>query len=330
MADGGDIFGGSPEFTEEDRIRSQEARAAAEAGQAPGSGEKPVDEELPPAEGAEGEEGGEGPPMTAEEAYVKVHYETDDGEVEEEISEKELGGILKEIRGGAKFMSKGDKQFIDEVTPIVKNLEKSKVLQMVNAYVERGETDERLIEYLGATLQQHLGKGVKPQEMPEFETEEERINYLVNLKLEERLHPLETQMKQTEEGMRIERVKARNEQNMVRALSNIGKDPDKLTEDDRNKLVQSLVTFVGSSNPKIIEQIELKPDQANMIVKDALKRGEPSNKAAQAQAITRQANVPRTLGGTRSAASKPQRVEKVDGVSERERHARLDGYLDKL
>ena len=328
---GEDIFGGGPEFTEEDRIRSQEARAAAEAGQAPESGEEPVNEELPPSEdGGEGTEGGEEPPMTAEEAYVKIHYDTDDGEVEEEISEKELGKILKEIRGGAKFMSKGDKQFIDDVTPIVRNLEKSKVLQMVNAYVDKGETDERLIEHLGPTLQQYLGKGIKPQEEPEFATEEERINYLVDQKLRERLTPLETQLKQTEESVRIERINANNEQHMVRALSNIGKDPSKLTEDERDRLLNSLVTFVGSSNPEIIKQVKLDPAQANMIVKDALKRGEPGSKAAQAQAITRQANVPRTLSGTRSAASKPQRVEKVDGVPERERHARIDNYLDNL
>lgn len=290
--------------------------------------EEPVEEEV-----QEGDEPTE--EEEPEEQVIKMQYTDANGDlVEEDVPISELKELIEKNRKGE---DGGLQQVVQQFQPYVDILRNSELMQQVAYYRGQGYTDEQIKEAIAISIRE---QSQEAETVPDFETDEERIKYLVQKEVEKitntKINPLQNQLKQQTEQRAMAEIYNHNDQVMANALLTHNYNPTLMNQKQYAKLRETLKMDFPQFD---LTKIKLTQKQADMIVREGLgyrqDKGLPMpNKTTQAiqnrtttTNVARQATAPRVLpaqGGIKTVNQSKIPELKVDNVSIRERQKRWD------
>lgn len=285
-----------------------------------GKEEKDTDEEGGQEEDGKEDVKGEEP----EEGTIPVTYQDSEGNTyDEDISKEDLPAIMSVAKDGIEAI-----EYVREVTPIMDAFNKSKVLQDLAYYVSQGHTDEEIKKGVP-----QLWAKEKDDTMPEFETTEDEINYLVEKKVEKIVGPIKSKLaeeeqkrKQEEESQQLNGIESNNQNVLISALEKQGHDTKELTSVELKAIDD---TFMDIYPGVDITRMKLTSKQANVIIRNALssKGVEKARKQmSTTQKINKQAMATRSISGKaqRSRTNTNRYVPRAVPASEEERSRRVD------
>jgi len=272
--------------------------------------------------------------LSEEGKKILVEYEDPSGvKAADEVPVSDLPKIMSLARKGVDAIT-----YLQNAQPIINEFKGSKILQDIYYYRQQGYSDDDIKKGL---VQMWSGDGnTIEEEEPEFDTIEEKVEYLVQKRLEERLQPLQKQFQAVEGQRTAETIMKHNGSVLEKALSNVGYSPDQLTLAERTAIDNSFATLYPGVDPT---RYKLTPAQANVIVKDALSRGgvekaqktlaktKPSNKKKNVNSAAKNAKATRTIPGRSvRSGSEPQNVFQPKIVSEAERRKIVNDLFKDL
>lgn len=222
--------------------------------------------------------------------------------------------------------TKGDPnvgEFVENIKPIVETIKNSEVLQMVLHYKSQGYSDEQIAQHLPGVWNQVHGVSPKAAEVeeaePEFDTIDDRVNWLVEKKLskvlKDKLEPVVNAQQRSQEEQALQKIIRANDAVFERALnSKFGISMADLSDEDRGAVVDSYFALYPGVP---IERNPLSDKQSIIIIKDALGRkyGRKNNNGKAAQLTNKV--LPKMVEG-KAAKPKVAPIEKKVGLNEME------------
>lgn len=270
---------------------------------------------------------------------IPVKYLDPSGrEVEDAVDlSEDLPKIMSIARQGVDALN-----YAQNIDPVVQKFKNSRILQDVYYYLEKGYSEDDIKRGLPKIWQGSEGEAPEEEEI-EFDNIEDKIEYLVQKRIEQMVDPIKQEMNSAKAKTESAAVERNNVEVLQGALENIGVDASELTEAERIAIDNSFSMMYPGISPS---KYKLSPAQANIIVKDALTRGgiekakktlgsnsSANSKKNKAKAAARNAKATRTLPG-RSVRKKPSSESKpaprMKVVTEAERIKNAQDLMRRL
>lgn len=242
------------------------------------------------------DDGGSAPSPEAEERF-KITIEGDSGDEEVEVTKKELTRMF-----GRKDLPENVVEMMEFAQETGQLLNGSELAQMVMYYKSIGKSDQEIADGLQGAWRQH--KNIAPpveEEEPEFETQDERVKWLVAKSIaefkKEQLDPFIQSQRITEQKRTSDKIRRHNDEMFEVALNKkFGISTKDLDEEDINRVIDTYKILYSNVD---IDQHQLSQPVAHIIIKDALgpKYGKGKSAARVQPRTATEKMLPKTVQG---------------------------------
>lgn len=288
--------------------------------------EEPEDEEEgEDDEGAEENEEEDDDEEESEPEEFEITYRAPDGtEQTATITEDELPEIY------ARANRDPDEEYVDfveKVRPYVENINKSKLLQQIDYYLNKGYTDEDIMSGLAQRYKEEAGEN--PEEYEEFDMMDKKtFEQKVEEAVQKRLAPYENQIKAQQQQQQATEIAQHNDRTLVNALNKYGYDFQQLDENQKNAIMEAFKTYYGDEKGRVdVQNTRYQQHQLNGVVKAALvdkQFGKSEPKVRRKTAVKKKSKkIPKISSGAAKTKKANDRKElpKIDDVAIQQRKA---------
>jgi hypothetical protein len=202
-------------------------------------------------------------------------------------------------------------QYIKAVEPIIQHYNDSDLMKTIYRWRTEKYSEMEIKRGLKILFEKELAD----EKPPEFNTVDEKMEYLLNQKVEHVIKPLEQKLRATEEEVIRERIEKNNNGVFDSALAKHGYALGDLSQQDLLAINQTIQGLYPKAD---FSMTMFTPLQANVIIKDAIGRKGAKNANPAANAI-RQGQAPRVTPGKNVRRETGGNVGPRVGVSQDER-----------
>jgi len=228
---------------------------------------------------------------SAEEEIFQIRYPTPEGEDVVEYTAEELSQLVAQVK-----TSGGKDAESQQLLGFLNQIKDNDVFQEVSHYIREGtHTPDQIRKGLA---QLWASKNPDQEEAPpEFETVEDQIKYYVKQEVNKIVDPLKREQEVILHERKVTATTKHNDNLIIKALGNIGKSLDGLTEEDYRRLGKSWSDMYPGIS---IDNYPMTAAQANILIKDALLRQDANLKKrvstrTTASDVQRQSNAPKVV-----------------------------------